>query len=61
MDKKLGISNNFYVKLSKTNDVNILYDMAKIIQYPKIMNLFESLAQEELMLLGQSRKQVLHI
>ncbi len=29
MDKKLGISNNFYVKLSKTNDVNILYDMAK--------------------------------
>lgn len=49
MDKKLGISNNFYVKLSKTNDVNILNDMAKnysiqILGYNEFMPLWFTLS-----------------
>ncbi|MGC9352717.1 MAG: S8 family peptidase [Mariniphaga sp.] len=49
MDKKLGISNNFYVKLYRTDDAKILYDMAKnysiqILGYNEFMPLWFTLS-----------------
>lgn len=49
MDNKLGISNNFYVKLYRTDDVKILYDMAKnysiqILGYNEFMPLWYTLS-----------------
>ena len=49
MDKKLGLSNNFYVKLYRTDDAKILYDMAKnysiqILGYNEFMPLWFTLS-----------------
>ena len=49
MDNKLGISNNFYVKLYRTDDAKILYDMAKnysiqILGYNEFMPLWFTLS-----------------
>lgn len=49
MDNKLGISNNFYVKLFRTDDAKILYDMAKnysiqVLGYNEFMPLWFTLS-----------------
>jgi len=49
MDKKLGISNNFYVKLYRTDDAKVLYNMAKnysiqILGYNEFMPLWFTLS-----------------